>query len=656
MVPCDSELQHQMEERLRFESLLTEISARFINLPSDQIDSVIEDAQRRICQCLGLDLSALWQWAPETPRFLTLTHLHSPPEGPARPLRLDAERAFPWQFQKMLDGETLAFSTEDMPPEAAVDQDSLRYYGIKSSVVIPLSAMGGPLIGVLSFDALHEDRAWPLEMVKRLALVAQVFFNALSHKHAEEALRISEARLQLAADSAEAGLWELDCDTRLFWTTERARAIFGYSPEDDISMERFESSVHPDDIESVREAIARALNESRPLDVEYRIRLEDGPMKWISSRGRPYFSLSGEPRRLVGVSIDISRRKEMERELHERLKEIERLKDQLENENMVLREDLIMEQGFERIIGNSKALKSVLVAAQQVASTDSTVLILGETGTGKGLVANAIHQMSARKDRPLVTVNCCALPRNLFESELFGHEKGAFTGAHSRRAGRFEVADGGTLFLDEIGEMPWDLQSKLLRALQEGELERLGSNGTLRVDVRVIAATSRDLKEDVRQNRFRRDLFYRLNVFPIWIPPLRQRTEDISSLAQHFAEKYARRMGKKIEGIPKTTLRRLMEYDWPGNVRELEHVIERSVILAAGPFLHLSEPLRSILAVKSGGGGIQDLATAEREHILRALCETGWRIEGPSGAASILKLNPSTLRFRIKKLGIRRPG
>jgi len=650
------ELRHELEERLRFETLLSEISARFVNLPAERIDDEIKDAQRRICESLGLDLSALWQWSEEKPPFLTVTHLHSPPDGPTRPVGIDAQEAFPWVLQKMMQGETLAYSTEEMPPEALHDQESRRHFGIKSSINIPLSAGGSPLIGVLTFDTLRAERTWPAEIVQRLTLVAQVFTNALVRKRSEQMLRQSEARLNLAADSAEAGLWELDCSTRIFWATERARAIFGYGTEEVIGMQRFEASVHPDDLAMVRQAIARALDEGQPVNVEYRIRAGDGRLKWISSRGRPHFTSTGEPDRLVGVSLDISGHKQMESELQAQLKEIEHLKRQLENENLYLRQELRVEQGFETIVGASEALQSVIVAAKQVAATDATVLLLGETGTGKGMVANAIHQMSARKDRPLVTVNCSALPQNLIESELFGREKGAFTGAHARQAGRFEVADGGTIFLDEIGEMPLELQSKLLRVLQEGEFERLGSAKTVTVDVRVIAATSRHLKKEVRERRFRQDLYYRLNVFPISIPPLRQRTEDIPLLAQYFTEKFARKMGKQIEGIPKSTISAFLEYDWPGNVRELEHVIERGVILTSGRSLAITERLTPSLASSCEDQPLKDLAAAEREHILRVLRETGWRIEGPSGAAVILKLHPSTLRFRIKKLGIHRPA
>jgi DNA-binding NtrC family response regulator len=348
-------------------------------------------------------------------------------------------------------------------------------------------------------------------------------------------------------------------------------------------------------------------------------------------------------------------RTRMENELRERLEEIESLKLQLEKENINLREELSQGQGFEKIIGSSDALNYVLFRVGQVAPTDATVLILGETGTGKGMVANAIHGLSGRKDRPMITVNCAALPANLIESELFGREKGAFTGAHARQAGRFEVADKGTIFLDEIGELPLELQSKLLRVLQDGEFERLGSAKTVKVEARVIASTSRDLRGEVRAGRFREDLFYRLNVFPVSIPPLRKRMDDIPQLVRFFTDKYARKIGRQIETIPKTAMRVLQEYSWPGNVRELEHIIERAVITTTGPVLQIADRLEPLTDPDETDTSMKDMAAMEREHILRVLHETGWKIEGAKGAAKILNLHPSTLRFRIKKLGIKRP-
>jgi formate hydrogenlyase transcriptional activator len=283
--------------------------------------------------------------------------------------------------------------------------------------------------------------------------------------------------------------------------------------------------------------------------------------------------------RLLGeLFVNALERSLGEQLLRERLEEIERLKLQLEKENVVLREEIRTGQGFQKIVGSCDALQYVSFRVQQVAPTDASVLILGETGRGKGMVAHAIHELSARKDRPMITVNCAALPANLIESELFGREKGAFTGAHAKQVGRFEVANGGTIFLDEIGEMPLELQAKLLRVLQEGEFERLGSPRTIKVDVRVIASTARDLKAEIRSNRFREDLFYRLNVFPITMPPLRMRRDDIPQLVRHFIDKYARTIGREIKTVPKTVMQSLQSYAWPGNVRELEHVIERAVI------------------------------------------------------------------------------
>ena len=292
-----------------------------------------------------------------------------------------------------------------------------------------------------------------------------------------------------------------------------------------------------------------------------------------------------------------------------------------------------------------------------MAPQDATVLLLGETGTGKGVVARAIHSRSARKDRPMITVNCSALPANLIESELFGREKGAFTGSDARQMGRFELADNGTIFLDEIGEMPMELQSKLLRVIQDGEFERLGSPRTIKVDVRIIAATNRNLEEEIRNGRFREDLFYRLNVFPITIPPLRQRKEDIPLLVDHFVAKFNKKTGKKIETVSKDTLNALQEYHWPGNVRELESVIERAVITSQGTALQVLDRFDDIPEDRgTGRAGRQGPCRAGTATTSSRCSEkTGWRIEGKNGAAVLLGLNPSTLRGRMRKYGIRRP-
>ncbi|OQX12351.1 MAG: Fis family transcriptional regulator [Desulfobulbaceae bacterium A2] len=335
------------------------------------------------------------------------------------------------------------------------------------------------------------------------------------------------------------------------------------------------------------------------------------------------------------------------------LSEIQLLKNQLEAERAYLQEEIKLEFNHEKIIGQSDVLKSVLYQVEQIAASDTTVLVLGETGTGKELVARAIHGLSLRKDRALVKVNCAALPSNLIESELFGHEKGAFTGSQARHLGRFEVANGATLFLDEIGELPLELQSKLLRVLQDGEFERLGCSRTVKVDVRIIAATNRNLSEEVCQGRFREDLWYRLNIFPITMPPLRERIEDIPLLVEFYIKKIAMRMGKKIEIIPENVMKALQGYHWPGNVRELENVLERAMINSSGPKLRLADELKP--PSKDINLNPKTLAAVEKDHILRVLELTQWKVGGKNSAAEILGLDRSTLRARMRKLDINKP-
>ena len=642
-----STLYAELEERLRFETLIADLSSKFVNLPAGELDLEIEEAQRRVCQCLGLDLSALWQWTAGGQRYFTMTHLYRPLGGPPPPERIDAREMFPWCLKQVLAGQIINIpSTAALPPEAARDQEVWRHYGIKSVLAFPLSAGGGPAVGALGFNTVREERIWPDDLVNRLSLVAQVFANALARKVTDLALRESEARLSLAADSAEAGLWELDCRTNLFWATPRARAIFGFGLEEVVSLERFEATVQPGDLDHVQRAIARALTAGESINVEYRIRLADGRVKWIASRGRPYFKASGEPERLLGVSIDITDRKQAEEALRQSHAEIERLKDRFLAESDYLKSEIKLSQTHLDILGQSAAIQGVLQQVEQVAPTGATVLILGETGTGKELVAEAIHRLSPRQGKLLVKVNCAALPAALVESELFGRERGAFTGALTRQAGRFEAADEATIFLDEIGELSLEVQAKLLRVLQEGQFERLGSSKTLQVNVRIIAATNHDLADRVRRGHFRADLFYRLNVFPMRVPPLRERAEDIPLLVWAFVREFSARMGKRITQVPRRTMEALQRRPWRGNVRELRNVIEHSVIITAGEALQVAPPEEPALA--QGG----TLSERERAQIVATLEQTGWRIKGPQGAAAILGLKPSTLYFRMQKLGI----
>ena len=342
-----------------------------------------------------------------------------------------------------------------------------------------------------------------------------------------------------------------------------------------------------------------------------------------------------------------------------------KLRDKLAQEKLYLEDEIRLEMNFAQIIGASPALRKVLKHAETVAPTDSTVLIYGETGTGKELIARAIHDLGPRRSKPFVKLNCAAIPTGLLESELFGHEKGAFTGAIAQRIGRFEVANGGTIFLDEIGEVPLEMQTKLLRVLQEREFERLGSSRTLQTDARLIAATNRDLEAMVGDQKFRSDLFYRLNVFPIQVPPLRERQSDIPLLIRHFAQQFSKRMNKVLNAIPSMTMEALCRYPWPGNIRELQNVIERAVIISTGPALQVdlgdlklsksASPVEKLSRAGSTNGGLRDvLAETEREQVLKALEQCNWILAGPNGAAAFLGMNRSTLRLRMQKLGLSR--
>jgi len=369
-------------------------------------------------------------------------------------------------------------------------------------------------------------------------------------------------------------------------------------------------------------------------------------------------TMIGEKSVLMGFGIDISERKKAEQRLHKVLSEMKVLKNRLEEECTYLGEEIKLIHDYGNIIGESEVMKYVLYSMQQIAPTDTTVLVLGESGTGKELIARAIHFNSKRKKRPLIKVDCTTLPANLIESELFGHEKGAFTGAVNTRIGRFELADGATIFLDEIGELPLGLQQKLLRVLQDGEYERLGSAKVMHTDVRVIAATNRNLEKDVSKGRFRKDLWYRLNVLPLSLPPLRDRVDDIPLLVNLIMNRALRRLGKGIKTIPANVIEELKDYPWPGNVRELENVIERAVIYTQGSRLQLASPLKQAYTedVTLSDVPIKSLSEMEKAHILMALEKTHWNVTGKGGAADLLGINPSTLRGRMRKHGIRRPA
>jgi len=479
----------------------------------------------------------------------------------------------------------------------------------------------------------------------------------------ESALQESEERLRLAQQAARVGTWEWHLTTGTSVWSDMLWEVLGFERNGEPpSLEQFMEFVHPDDREQTLSHIDEVIRNGEDYDDEFRIITQAGNIRWISAKGRLFRSDDGTPERIIGVTMDINERRLTENSLKNALLEVEQLKDKLHRENIYLQEEIRVASNIGEIIGESTALRQVLQLAEQVAPLETTVLILGETGTGKELLAHAIHRLSPRHNRTLVKVNCAALPSPLIESELFGHAKGAFTGADVARTGRFEIANGGTIFLDEVGELPLDLQVKLLRVLQEGEFERVGDSRTISVDVRVIAATNRDLAEEVRQNRFRSDLYYRLNIFPITLPPLRERQKDIPILVRHFVEELSRKLGKKIDSVPQETMAHLRNYPWPGNIRELRNVLERAVIVTNGPTLQVME---NFSGVRLDGDtntrtevdlDSETLDSSQYNLILRTLKKTHWRIEGVYGAAAALNINPSTLRTRMKKLGITKPG
>jgi PAS domain S-box-containing protein len=468
-------------------------------------------------------------------------------------------------------------------------------------------------------------------------------------KRAEKALQESERRYRTLFEKANDAIFLETEDDAIVAVNQRACDLLGYSHEELLAM-KVPDLQAPEVRGRPGTVIKGELRKHQDNRFEGLDLHRDG--RRIPVEITDAVIVENGQRLVLSIVRDITERKQGEEALRQALREVRRLKDELQAENVYLREEIRGAHQFGKTIGESPAIKQVLRQAEQVAGTDATVLLLGETGTGKELLATAIHDLSPRRDRAMVKVNCAALPAPLVESELFGREKGAFTGALSKQAGRFELAHGSTIFLDEVGDLPPEVQVKLLRVLQEGTLEHLGSPRPIRVNVRVIAATNRDLAQAVRDGRFREDLFYRLNVFPISVPPLRERAEDIPLLVWAFVEEFARALGKTVRVVAKGSMEALRRYPWPGNVRELRNIIERAMIANSGPTLQVALP------------GVSDSPTArsmglvdfEREHILHVLELTRWRVRGKAGAAEILRIKPTTLESRMAKLGIQRPG
>jgi len=534
---------------------------------------------------------------------------------------------------------------------------------VGGSLVLFLGAAGlhSPLVDVGVLDSPYLISFSFLAVV--LAMATELTRDVVRASQLAAEVAANERRWRSLAENVKLLVVGVDPDRRINYVNPFTCEVSGFAAEELVG--RSIEEVSPPELHaSYLQKLDSRLGGDLPSSEESPLRTRDGKERTILFSTARLLGDEGEVTGIISVGADITEQRQAEaardEALHQTeaaLREVEALKSRLEDEVVQLRTELQTVGGFEEIIGHSDALRYVLQRLEQVAPLETTVLIEGETGVGKELVARAIHARSRRSRRPLVKVDCAALPPNLIETELFGHERGAFTGADRLRRGRFELADGGTLFLDEVGELPLELQGKLLRALQEGEVERVGGERTLTVDVRVIAATNRNLEAEVRRGGFREDLFYRLNVFPLTVPPLRQRREDIPDLIQLFARRYASAHVRRVDGIPQAVMDELVRYDWPGNVRELSNVIERAVITSPGGPLRLAAHLEQSERGPVGNdsdyrGSLQDV---ERDYVRQVLESSGWRIEGEGGAAELLGLHPNTLRFRMRKLGIQRP-
>ncbi|MCK5517203.1 MAG: sigma 54-interacting transcriptional regulator [Desulfobulbaceae bacterium] len=569
--------------------------------------------------------------------------------GPANSFRIIGDAA--WIILLIYTATAfIRFGKRENPRKALI-------FGITIFLCLGLGYLHGTLIdlGIADPPYLGSFLFLPLSLVMSYSLAGDI----VKASHLAEEIKVAESRWRNLLENVNLVVLGVDHDKNIFFVNPYFLQTTGYEKNEVMGLPFIEIVPEKD-----RDAIADRLRT-----------VFTGNAPVLPERHLPIVTKSGEQREIVwsnvlltntgssaagilGIGRDITDQKKAEIGRDKAIRELESLKTKLEEENISLKEILQTDHGFKEIIGKSDGLLYVLSKIQQVSITDSTVLILGETGTGKELVARAIHQESGRVDKPFIRVNCAAIPADLVESELFGHEQGAFTNAINRRRGKFELAHGGTIFLDEISEMPLEAQAKLLNVIQERELERVGGSSTISVNVRVISATNRDLETEISAGRFRADLFYRLNVYPISIPPLRSRKEDIPLLVKHFVAVFNKKFGKNIEDIPHLVMDILKNYDWPGNIRELQNILERAVITCSMPSLQLPDDLRPLQEIGKTNPApeteILSLAEVERQHIQRTLQKTDWQISGAKGAASILQMNPSTLRSRVKKLGLKK--
>jgi formate hydrogenlyase transcriptional activator len=682
-----------------FEKLLFQILTKFTGLIIDNFEAEIEAALKLVVEYLDVDRGMLCEFIDDEDTLKILV-FYAQPGAPA-PYMTKIGDKIPQYATGIKNGEVMLFSrVDDMPEKYFLEKAHAKATKLKSTVGLPIK-VGGSFMGTLAFDMYSEERSWPTVLLGKLKILTEIFGNVLARKRSYDKQKnmlqlenlissISTKFLHMPADRIDdeiesslkdivlhlgvdrSSLFQLQSNNAEeapeFKLTHLWRRIQDDSDDKVLSgshypwimkkvlKKKFFSFSHIDEIpeqasvdrESLIKTSTRS-NMSLPLVINGRVA---GLLAFGSTQKERKWSpdIISRAKVIAQIFTNVLARKEADVRLTHAYREIKKFKERAENENIYLRSEIELHDQHKEIFGRSFAVRNILDQAKRVAKTNTTVLILGETGTGKDLLAHEIHKIGLRKDRPLIKVNCAALPGSLMESELFGYEKGAFTGAMTRKLGRFEIAHGSTLFLDEIGEIPLGLQAKLLRVLQEGRFERIGGTKTVEVDVRIITATNRNLSEEVRQGKFRQDLYYRLKVFPIWIPPLRDRVEDIPELAMKFIDEYTRSMGKNIENIPRKAMEMLQVYLWPGNVRELKNVIEHAMILSDGKTLDIQVPQNT----ESDLFDNDSLEENERKYIIKVLEQTGWRVKGKMGAAEILQINPSTLFFRMKKLGISR--
>jgi transcriptional regulator with GAF, ATPase, and Fis domain len=685
--------------------LLDHLSAVLVQCPIDAVDAHLGDLLSQVARYLVVDHAMLSRPALNGTPSAVAYRWSQPEHAPLETFDPDAD--LPWITGRLRDGKPIYLTRlEELPDEAASDRDALQRLGIRSIAGLPL-CIGGAMVGWLMFGALREYRPWPVLRVEQLRRTARIVESALARVEAASALRraveFDQAVASLAATSMRAPVDQIDDeivkalgDFGELLGADRAAVIQRDVPNNHLIRTHLwvrAGVPGPPRVDSLdgfpwllsrlfdaRELVALTrLDELPPEAARDRATLEKngvvsgalapmliedrvfGELMFATSTREQRWSpdLVARLRLLGEIIASALARRDAERALRSALAENERLRERLAAENLYLQAELVEANDFGEIVGQSAALRTALQKVRQVADTTAPVLLLGETGTGKELLARAIHAQSRRCARAFIAINCAALPPTLIESELFGHEKGAFTGATHAKAGRFELADQGTLLLDEIGELEPALQAKLLRVLEDGEIQRLGSTATRKVDVRLLAATNRKLRHEVRDGRFRSDLYYRLSVFPIELAPLRERRDDIPLLVWHFIQSRQRALGRDIRKISKTAMATLQAYEWPGNVRELQNVIERAMILSEGPVLRVEEALGSGVMDRDADEGpraADNLRDTERAHIIGVLERCGWIIEGRGQAAERLGLNPSTLRNRMRKLGIKRPA